>query len=100
MGDLHEDRDIISPLYSVTLLANHPASRLGRLLAPVDSNDTALAWVTTFDRSHPYSLSCIARRGDEDRDRRAESQRAPDMDWCGRFCELPRPPVALAPDFG
>jgi hypothetical protein len=25
--------------------------------------------------------------GDNDRDRRAESQYAPDMDWCGRFCE-------------
>ena len=56
-----------------------------------DSSDAAPGLETDFDRSHPYALACIARRDDEDRDRRVESQRTPDMDWCGRFCDVPRP---------
>lgn len=87
MGE--QDRDLVSPQSVVGYVAKN--WHWSNFYQGCDSNDTAPGLVTDFDRSHPYALACIARRDDEDRDRRAESQRTPDMDRCGRFCEAPQP---------
>ena len=36
-----DDRDIVSPGYSVALLSRYPLARLGRQFAPVDADDCA-----------------------------------------------------------
>ena len=36
-----DDHDIVSPDYSVALLARYPLARLGRQFAPVDADDCA-----------------------------------------------------------
>ena len=54
------------------------------------ADDCAPAWVTAFDRSHPYALACIARQGDDSHDLPWDEV-AYDMDRCGRFCEVPCP---------
>ena len=36
-----DDHDVVSPGYSVALLARHPTAMLGRQLAPVDAGDCA-----------------------------------------------------------
>ena len=55
-----------------------------------DSDDCAPAWATDFDRSHPYALACISRRGDDSHDLPWDEV-AYDMDRCGQFCEVLRP---------
>jgi hypothetical protein len=100
VGDFSRDVLPIGLAMGVARSVPRLGYRVTPRLAPVDSSDTAPAWATTFDRSHPYSLACIARRDDEDRDRRVESQQTPDMDRCGRFCEVPRPSPVWQPRHG
>ena len=52
MGDDLDDRDAVSPDYSVALLARYPLARLGRQFAPVDADDCA-PWCR---RRHPSAL--------------------------------------------
>ena len=87
MGGDFDDRDTVSPGYSVALVARYPTAMLGRQFAPVDADDCAPAWVTTFDRSHPYALACIARQGDDSHDLPWDEV-AYDMDRCGRGLEM------------
>jgi len=55
-----------------------------------DLQDTAPAWATAFDRSHPYTLACFARRDDDSHDLPWAEPTA-DMDRCGRGLETERP---------
>ena len=41
MGDFYDDRDVVSPGYSVALVSRYPAGRWRRSVAPVDADDCA-----------------------------------------------------------
>ena len=76
MGDDLDDRDAVSPDYSVALLARYPLARLGRQFAPVDADDCAPGletergddWIRR-DAEGMAALSALCHLTDYDRDR-------------------------------